>query len=57
MPAQPRLLTVEFTAVEAAALIKAAETGVAVIEALGLVQNTTAMEAAIRKVRDARPAR
>jgi hypothetical protein len=41
---------VEFTAVEAAALIKAAETGVAVIEALGLVQNT-AMEAAVRKLR------
>jgi hypothetical protein len=55
--ASPKSLTVEFTTVEAAALIKAAETGVAVIEALGLVQNTTAMEVAIRKLRAVRPAR
>jgi hypothetical protein len=55
--AAPKSLTVELTTVEAAALIKAAETGVAVIEALGLVQNTTAMEAAIRKLRAVRPAR
>ena len=55
--ASPKSLTVEFTTVEAAALIKAAETGVAVIEALGLVQNTTAMEVAIGKLRAVRPAR
>jgi hypothetical protein len=38
-------------------VLEAAETGVAVIEALHLVQNTTAIEQAVRKVRDARPAK
>jgi len=43
--ADPQLLTVALTPVEHAAVLKAAETGLAVIEALGLVQNTGAMAA------------
>jgi hypothetical protein len=50
-----KTLTVQFTAVELAALIRAAETGFAVITALGLVRNISAMEVATRKLRAALP--
>jgi len=53
---RPKMITVEFTAVELAAVIKAAEAGVAVITALGLVKNPVAMEVATRKLRAALPA-
>jgi hypothetical protein len=52
----PKTIRVELTVVELAAVIKAAETGFAVITALGLVRDASAMEVAIRKVRAARPA-
>jgi hypothetical protein len=43
-------ITVELTRTEAVALIKVGETGLAVIEALGLIVNTSAMKAALDKV-------
>jgi hypothetical protein len=46
-------VTPTFPRVEAQALLKAAETGLKVAEALALVQNTAAMEEAIRKLRAA----
>ena len=45
-------LTLKLTKPEALALLKAAETGVAVIEALNLVPNTALIEATVRKLRD-----
>jgi len=41
------------TKVEALALVNAAETGLRVIEALGLVKNTGTMDQAVRKLRAA----
>jgi hypothetical protein len=46
-------VAVKLTKVEALALVNAAETGLRVIEALGLVKNTATMEAAVRKLRAA----
>ena len=46
-------IKVALTRVEALALLNAAETGLRVIEALGLVKNTGATEEAIRKLRSA----
>jgi hypothetical protein len=46
-------VTVKLTKVEALALVNAAETGLRVIEALGLVKNTATMEEAVRKLRRA----
>ena len=46
-------VTLKLTRVEALALLNAAETGVRVIEALGLVKNTATMEEAVRKLRAA----
>jgi hypothetical protein len=52
-----KTIRVELTVVELAAAIKAAEAGFAVITALGLVRDTSAMEVALRKLRAALPAR
>lgn len=49
----PKTITVELTPVEHAALLVVAAKGLKAVEAFDLVQNTGAMEAAIRKVRDA----
>ena len=46
-------VTVKLTKVEALALVNAVETGLRVIEALGLVKNTATMEEAVRKLRAA----
>ena len=46
-------VTVKLTKVEALALLNAAETGLRVIEALGLVKATGTMEEAVRKLRAA----
>ena len=46
-------MMLKLTKPEALALLKAAETGVAVIEALNLVPNTGLIEAVVRKLRDA----
>ncbi len=46
-------VTLRLTRVEAFALVNAAETGLRVIEALGLVKHTATMDAAVRKLRAA----
>jgi hypothetical protein len=46
-------VALELTRVEAAALLKAADTGIRVIDALGLVQRTAAMDGAIEKLKSA----
>jgi hypothetical protein len=56
MPA-PKPITVVLTPAEAAALLKTAETGLAVMEALNMIVSTATMKAAIGKVRAAMPAR
>lgn len=48
-----KTVTLTLTRPEALALLKAAETGEAVIVALNLVPNTGLMEAAVRKLRAA----
>jgi hypothetical protein len=62
-PRQPRSVTpadkpggdvsVDLTRTEALALLKVAETGLAVTEALHLIPNTATAESAVRKLRDA----
>jgi hypothetical protein len=47
------IVALNLTRVEAAALLKAADTGIRVIDALALVQRTAATEAAITKLRHA----
>jgi hypothetical protein len=54
---RPKTINVEFTVVEALAIIKAAELGAAIHKEMGTVRSTTAMTAAIRKVAHALPAR
>ena len=46
-------VAIKLTRVEAAALLNAADTGIRVIDALGLVQRTASTEAAITKLREA----
>ena len=47
------LVALKLTRVEAAALLKAADVGLRVIDALSLVQRTASTEAAITKLREA----
>jgi len=47
------LVALKLNRVEAAALLKAADVGIRVIDALALVQRTAATEAAITKLREA----
>lgn len=56
-PTKPKTVNVEFTVVEALAIIKAAELGAAIHKEMGTVQSTSAMTSAIRKVAHAMPAR
>jgi hypothetical protein len=53
MADQDGMVTLRLTKPEALALLKAAETGLAVIEALQLVKATGLTEATVRKLRDA----
>jgi len=47
------LVPLKLTRVEAAALLKAADVGIRVIDALGLVQRTASMDVAIGKLKNA----
>jgi hypothetical protein len=47
------VVALKLARVEAAALLKAADVGIRVIDALNLVQRTAATEAAITKLREA----
>lgn len=49
----PPGVTLELSRVEAQALLKAAETGLRVVEALDLVRNTGTMSEAVSKLRSA----
>lgn len=49
-----RVVTVKLSVIEHKALIKAADTGFAVVDALHLVANTRIMEQAVMKLRNAR---
>jgi len=50
-------VTLKLSVPEARALLKAAETGVKVIEALNLIQAIGLTESVVRKLREALPAR
>lgn len=53
-PMAEEIITLRLTRPEVLALEKAADTGLRVIEALGLVKNLGLTEAALRKLREAR---